>query len=238
MRRAFTALSMLFLAVSFSAGCEDPPECDPAVVGSCPLYQVCIGYVCLSDGDADGLADNIDNCPGMANRPQADTDHDGAGDACDNCLADANDDQADADLDTVGDVCDVCPADPDTNQTDTDDDGVGDVCDVCPDDYDEDQADGDSDGVGDLCDVCPTTADKEQATLATTASPLPIPTRKITTTMVPATCVTIVRSSRISTRMPGSAIPTSPSARRYRSTTPMKAPSVQRSPLVQEVPYT
>ncbi|MGK0359643.1 MAG: hypothetical protein ACI9U2_001949 [Bradymonadia bacterium] len=35
------------------------------------------------DGDADGVADADDNCPGAPNPDQADTDGDGAGDACD-----------------------------------------------------------------------------------------------------------------------------------------------------------
>ncbi|MDG2107042.1 MAG: DUF4856 domain-containing protein [Woeseiaceae bacterium] len=37
----------------------------------------------LVDGDADGYADNSDNCPLVANATQADGDADGAGDACD-----------------------------------------------------------------------------------------------------------------------------------------------------------
>ena len=35
------------------------------------------------DGDADGVADADDNCPGAPNPDQTDTDGDGAGDACD-----------------------------------------------------------------------------------------------------------------------------------------------------------
>jgi uncharacterized delta-60 repeat protein len=36
-----------------------------------------------NDRDSDGVADAKDNCPGKANRGQADRDHDGKGDACD-----------------------------------------------------------------------------------------------------------------------------------------------------------
>ena len=57
--------------------------------------------------DADGLADDEDNCRATANPDQADADQDGAGDACDNCAA-ANSDQADGDRDGLGDACDVC----------------------------------------------------------------------------------------------------------------------------------
>jgi hypothetical protein len=35
-----------------------------------------------ADADKDGIADSLDNCPGVANPGQADSDHDGIGDAC------------------------------------------------------------------------------------------------------------------------------------------------------------
>jgi len=54
-----------------------------------------------SDVDGDGVEDDADNCPAMANANQADADGDGVGDACDNCPAVANPDQADADGDWV-----------------------------------------------------------------------------------------------------------------------------------------
>jgi hypothetical protein len=63
----------------------------------------------MSDYDGDGLADDVDNCPRVANPDQADRDGDGVGDACDNCVAAANSDQADGDGDGLGDACDVCP---------------------------------------------------------------------------------------------------------------------------------
>jgi len=60
----------------------------------------------LDDADGDGVPDDEDNCPAVANSDQADTDGDGIGDACDNCLAVANPDQADTDGDGIGDACD------------------------------------------------------------------------------------------------------------------------------------
>lgn len=64
----------------------------------------------MSDFDADGDADDADNCRVTANANQADADGDGVGDACDNCLTTANPDQADADFDGVADGCnDRCP---------------------------------------------------------------------------------------------------------------------------------
>jgi predicted extracellular nuclease len=59
----------------------------------------------MSDFDADGAADDADNCRVTANADQADGDGDGVGDACDNCPTTANPDQADADFDGVADAC-------------------------------------------------------------------------------------------------------------------------------------
>ena len=59
------------------------------------------------DTDADGPADECDNCPLIANPTQADGDFDGVGDACDNCPTIPNL-QIDTDGDLVGDACDAC----------------------------------------------------------------------------------------------------------------------------------
>ena len=148
--------------------CACPADCDPADPG---------------DEDGDGVADECDNCLGLANATQVDGDGDGIGNACDICPLDADPAQADGDGDGVGDACDVCPTLPDPDQLDGDDDGHGDPCDPCPadplDDADGDgfcadadvcpstpdpgQEDGDADGAGDACDVCPGTADPQQA---------------------------------------------------------------------------
>jgi len=64
----------------------------------------------VTDTDGDGIADDQDNCPTVANPHQRDTDGDGVGDRCDNCRLVANADQADADADGVGDACDLCAA--------------------------------------------------------------------------------------------------------------------------------
>jgi hypothetical protein len=81
-----------------------------------------------TDSDSDGVVDNQDNCPRLANSDQADIDADQAGDVCDNCLNASNPGQADADGDLVGDACDNCINTANPDQKDTNADGIGDAC--------------------------------------------------------------------------------------------------------------
>ncbi len=83
------------------------------------------------DADSDGVRNDSDNCPMIANPLQADADGDELGDACDNCLAIANPDQADSDGDGVGNPCDNCVTAYNPDQADCDGNGVGDACDAC-----------------------------------------------------------------------------------------------------------
>ncbi len=75
-----------------------------------------------TDGDDDGVGDNGDNCPAIANSDQVDTDSDGTGDACDD----------DKDADSVLNDADNCPMVANTNQIDSDVNGSGDACDAMP----------------------------------------------------------------------------------------------------------
>ena len=121
-----------------------------------------------SDTDSDTVADDVDNCPLVANTDQADadsndigdacdtdTDSDGVSDAVDNCPTMANPDQLNTDGDTYdandpatgGNVCD----------NDDDNDGVNDSADAFPLDPTE-TLDSDGDGTGDNADPCPTDA--------------------------------------------------------------------------------
>jgi hypothetical protein len=66
------------------------------------------------DTDHDGVPDDVDNCPGVANPDQDNEDGDALGDLCDPCppIADAMDPGADRDGDGVGDACDPHPDTP------------------------------------------------------------------------------------------------------------------------------
>ena len=65
------------------------------------------------DADDDGFANELDNCPDVANSDQLDSDADNTGDACDNCPVVRNPGQdARGDSDAVGDDCDPAPTVP------------------------------------------------------------------------------------------------------------------------------
>lgn len=130
--------------------------------GGCPMPAAP-----LVDTDGDGVFDDYDNCPMVANPTQANADFDREGDACDattsatdtdrdgvpdagdNCPMVANPMQQDADMDGVGDACDTA-SDPDGDR-----DGVADARDNCPMAANPMQQDADMDGVGDACDPTP-----------------------------------------------------------------------------------
>ena len=116
-----------------------------------------------TDSDNDGIIDDIDNCPSIANEDQADNDSDGEGDVCD----------SDDDNDGTNDEDDAFPFD-DTESLDTDSDGIGNNEDEDDDDDgfldDSDPQpiianvfaiDSDGDGVADSIDDYPTDATKQ-----------------------------------------------------------------------------
>ncbi|MEK6975128.1 MAG: S8 family serine peptidase [Candidatus Thermoplasmatota archaeon] len=125
--------------------------------------QAEVAFNVVTDADGDGVADDSDNCPTVAN-DQADLDGDGAGDACDgdrdgdgvdnatDAFPDDANESADSDGDGVGDNADAFPNDA-TETVDSDGDGVGDHADAFPNDPAE-TSDSDGDGVGDNADAC------------------------------------------------------------------------------------
>jgi hypothetical protein len=78
----------------------------------------------LGDGDADGWADALDNCPTVANAGQEDGDGDGVGDVCDNCVTIANP-RVPADYLALNDWATLTG-----RQRDDDHDGYGNRCDA------------------------------------------------------------------------------------------------------------
>ncbi len=108
------------------------------------------------DSDEDGVLDDDDNCPDVANAGQEDLDNDNIGDVCDpdidgdgfnnefdNCPEIANADQSNIDNDDFGDSCDL----------DIDGDGIINENDNCPESANSDQSNIDGDGFGDVCDL-------------------------------------------------------------------------------------
>ncbi|MGA1840600.1 MAG: thrombospondin type 3 repeat-containing protein [bacterium] len=103
---------------------------DPSVEINPAMASIILNRIIEEDHDGDGIEDDEDNCPMIANADQADRDNDGIGNVCDNCPDHYNPDQLDRDGDNHGDICDNCPNDYNPNQKDTDNDGIGDVCDT------------------------------------------------------------------------------------------------------------
>jgi len=90
------------------------------------------------DRDGDGIADGLDNCPGVKNPDQTDTNGNGAGDVCEGPALDTDHDgtpdasDPDDDNDKILDASDNCPLVANPTQADDDRDGIGDACDPTP----------------------------------------------------------------------------------------------------------
>jgi hypothetical protein len=153
-------------------------EADDGALASASSLFVLVHGGSGSDGDSDGLSDDVDNCPATPNGGQADADGDGFGDDCDpdrdgdGYRAGADCDDADAGISpdplTVEDCfdgidndcngatdaadlqCGACPP-----GYDPDGDGFCSWEDTCPAQFDPGQEDADGDGFGDACDLCP-----------------------------------------------------------------------------------
>ncbi|MGB5419989.1 choice-of-anchor B family protein, partial [Algibacter sp.] len=106
--RPFYAMFLVCFLMFNTQSCNDEPvEITPIV-----------------DTDNDGIEDNLDNCPSIANPNQEDTDNDGIGDLCETIVL------VDTDSDGIPDSEDNCPEMANSNQEDQDSDGIGDLCDA------------------------------------------------------------------------------------------------------------
>jgi thrombospondin type 3 repeat protein len=181
------SLGKCLFAVSNIPGCaegcsEAACNCEGDSCYPCPgVFEHCLTDAPEHpphDYDCDGLRDDQDSCPTLADQSDGDRDEDGVGDLCDNCPLTANHDQKDSVGDGIGDACrndldadgicdtvggshlncqlfgnhaDNCPDAYNPRQTDTDGDGIGETCDNCPLVPNTDQADTNGDGFGDAC---------------------------------------------------------------------------------------
>jgi hypothetical protein len=99
----------------FMAMCDNSEEVTSDIGGDLHTVQADAALKIANDSDGDGVNNNQDNCPFVANTDQADGDGDGVGDFCDLCLGD--DATGDTDGDLVCNDLDQCvDSDPINNQ--------------------------------------------------------------------------------------------------------------------------
>jgi len=101
---------------------------DGVAQGRDDVVEAAKEWILSRDLDQDGVVNENDNCPDIANANQADADNDGFGDLCDNCT--------DTDADAFGNpgyvantcIVDNCPNVSNPTQADANHDGIGDAC--------------------------------------------------------------------------------------------------------------
>lgn len=147
---------------------DDAGNTSPFAVTIVPQDDV--NFLALVDEDDDGIMNDVDNCPNLANPDQQDDDQDEVGNVCDNCPGVVAKNTDDFDEDGLGNVCDAdadndgvfvgdnCVLTYNPNQADTDNDGSGNACDADS-SYDKDV---DNDGSSNTFDNCPFMTNPQQ----------------------------------------------------------------------------
>jgi len=87
-------------------------------------HEICKMVTEEIDSDNDGINDNEDNCPNIANTNQVDTDNNGIGDACEEII------NTDNDSDGIENDSDNCPEIANPNQEDINSNGIGNACEI------------------------------------------------------------------------------------------------------------
>jgi hypothetical protein len=120
---------LLALAACYSPHADTGSPCTPSAP-ACPTAQICVttGSGSFCETSAQPVDAAVSDAPPDAE--STDRDGDGITNDADNCPDVANADQHDEDGDSLGDVCDPCP--PSDDNTDDDDDGVANDCDPNP----------------------------------------------------------------------------------------------------------
>lgn len=119
------ALGLIWITACYSPRIGSGAPC--STDRTCPEHQACVAGFCAVPGGQGPDGGAPDAPPGTV-----DTDKDGMPDNMDNCPTVANPDQLDEDGDRVGDACDACPHIASAAATDSDGDGLPDACDPNP----------------------------------------------------------------------------------------------------------